>query len=126
MQYKLTFIVAALLGVASAAVSFPESEMGSIEMKRALDLEQLEARDAGLDIEAPSLEKRACRENGCRCREGTPRGQYCGRCSQVISQGKGGSFMNDIFECNPKGGCCDYGKNTVCSNPDTYRRNCPK
>jgi hypothetical protein len=63
------------------------------------------------------LTKRACRSNGCKCKKGTPQGQYCGECSEVIGAGSGGSFRNDIFECNTSGGCCDYGYNKICANP---------
>jgi hypothetical protein len=78
------------------------------------------ARDLSLveraaEVDGTVLTKRACKENGCKCKKGTPQGQYCGMCSEVIGQGKGGNFVEDIFECNKKGGCCDYGYNKNCA-----------
>jgi len=87
-------------------------------MKRDLDMEAsaLENRD---------LEKRACRKNGCKCKKGTKQGQYCGLCDAVTAAGSGGFFTRDIFECNPSGGCCDYGTSTVCSG-NNWSKYCPK
>lgn len=46
-------------------------------------------------VPSPSLEKRACVQNGCECAHGTKQGQYCG--------------VGGMYECNPSGGCCFYG-----------------
>ncbi|KAF9465234.1 hypothetical protein BDZ94DRAFT_1120214, partial [Collybia nuda] len=62
----------------------------------------------------PLLEKRACTNNGCTCKRGTPQGQYCGICSEVVSAGTGGLYSG-LFECNPSGGCCFYGARSECS-----------
>lgn len=50
----------------------------------------------------------------CACAEGTPQGQYCGYCWQVTS----GWVLNHVYECNPQGGCYDYGVRTSCNNED--------
>jgi len=70
-----------------------------------------------------SLEKRACRNNGCKCKKGTKQGQYCGLCGQVTSLGSGGVY--DIYECNSGGGCCDYGSSSKCDS-DNWPDWCPK
>lgn len=58
------------------------------------------------------LEKRACRDVKCKCAKGTKQGQYCGSSPHVTDLGSG--LWGDIYECNPGGGCCDYGRNSKC------------
>lgn len=69
------------------------------------------------DFDSVNLEARApakCTENGCKCRKGTPQGQYCGVYTYwVLNYGKGGD-VEHIYECNPQGGCCDYGVRNSC------------
>ncbi|KGQ01961.1 hypothetical protein PAAG_11356 [Paracoccidioides lutzii Pb01] len=48
----------------------------------------------------------------CQCRQGSRQGQYCGHCSQVLPTAD--FIYNHVYECNPSGGCRDYG----------YRRDC--
>ncbi|KAJ8117133.1 hypothetical protein OPT61_g1606 [Boeremia exigua] len=63
------------------------------------------------------LEKRACKANGCRCLSGLKAGVYCGNCYQpstnywVLTSKQ---VKNHAFECNNKGGCCDYGVANDC------------
>lgn len=72
-----------------------------------------------LDAE-PSLEKRSCKYNGCTCYKGTPQGQYCyndynPKTGIYYVQTPGsGHKANDRYECNPQGGCCDYGPSSKC------------
>jgi len=59
-----------------------------------------------------------CKENGCSCQKGTEQGRYCGLCKSgasfyVSNRGSGGT-SNDVFECNPRGGCCNYGRASDC------------
>ena len=79
--------------------------------------DQVEAREA-IPKAAPAAElvRRKCTYNGCKCQK-LPQGQYCGNCVLI----KGGTYAvtqkrvnNHIFECNPQGGCCDYGYATDC------------
>jgi hypothetical protein len=77
------------------------------------------------ELEGRGLEKRACRNNGCKCRPGTKQGSYCGLCDAVTDRGSDGWYTRDIFECNSSGGCCDYGTNSVCSGSN-WSSFCPK
>lgn len=45
--------------------------------------------------------RRSCIPNGCRCYPGTPQGQYC--------------LGSNVYECNPRGGCCLYGYRESCA-----------
>ncbi|RYP15729.1 hypothetical protein DL765_005531 [Monosporascus sp. GIB2] len=63
-------------------------------------------------LEERSLEERACKYNKCKCQK-VKQGQYCGSCWKgsdwiVKDLGEGGAW-NHVYECNKKGGCCDYG-----------------
>lgn len=42
-----------------------------------------------------------CTNNGCRCYPGSPQGQYC--------------LGDNVYECNPGGGCCIYGYRKSCA-----------
>ncbi|PGG97050.1 hypothetical protein AJ79_09364 [Helicocarpus griseus UAMH5409] len=57
--------------------------------------------------------------DACKCREGSKQGQYCGHCPQVL--GGDGFVWDHVYECNPSGGCHDYGYRKQCagssSNP---------
>ncbi|OIW26240.1 hypothetical protein CONLIGDRAFT_634541 [Coniochaeta ligniaria NRRL 30616] len=59
---------------------------------------------------------RACSSNGCKCVSGLEQGVYCGNC--VVGAGtyavKTKRVNSHAFECNPSGGCCDYGKASDC------------
>ncbi|KAL1917055.1 uncharacterized protein VTP21DRAFT_5253 [Calcarisporiella thermophila] len=46
----------------------------------------------------------------CRCKVGTPQGQYCGAHPAVIE----GWVRTHVYECNPRGGCHDYGYRKSC------------
>lgn len=63
-------------------------------------------------VYAAAIEERDA-QVGCTCAKGTPQGQYCGLCPEVLTAGTGGSFLG-IFECNPQGGCHYYGSRTEC------------
>ncbi|KAF9465256.1 hypothetical protein BDZ94DRAFT_1254088 [Collybia nuda] len=63
-------------------------------------------------VNAAAIEERAVT---CSCAVGTPQGQYCGLCPEVLSVSGGGSYLG-IFECNPGGGCHYYGSRTECEN----------
>ncbi|KAL6895128.1 hypothetical protein GGI43DRAFT_411879 [Trichoderma evansii] len=91
---------------------------------------------AGVDVEARAeveavaqveersllpLDKRSCVANGCKCSTLYPlkQGQYCGNC--VWSNGAGYIITakrvnNHVYECNPSGGCCDYGVASDCGS----------
>lgn len=62
------------------------------------------------------LYKRACSSNGCKCVTGLLQGVYCGNC--VVGAGtyaiKTKRVNSHAFECNPSGGCCDYGAADDC------------
>lgn len=63
------------------------------------------------------LEKRACVTQGCTCKKGTAQGRYCYMCDAVLTCGSevgGASCMDSVFECNPDGGCCNYGLRNSC------------
>ena len=65
------------------------------------------------------LQGRSCVYNGCACDVGTPQGQYCGCALPYITNFGNGGGMYDIYECNPSGGCCDYGWSDVCAAEGT-------
>ncbi len=87
-----------------------------------MDLDSETQRES---FEAHDLTKRACKNNGCKCKVRTPQGQYCGRCSAVTDRGTNGWYTRDIFECNPEGGCCTYGLNTDCAG-NNWKNFCPE
>ncbi|KAI5843218.1 hypothetical protein BZA05DRAFT_477224 [Tricharina praecox] len=74
------------------------------------------ARD---DDDGHMLQKRACKNNGCKCRPGTKQGQYCWACNAVRSAGNLNAYPSPhtgwIFECAPSGGCCAYGPRGSCA-----------
>jgi hypothetical protein len=78
------------------------------------------ARGDDAVMEASGLQKRACRSNGCTCLKGTKRGQYCwnaynsAKGAFYVQKAGSGHKSNDIYECNPQGGCCDYGPADKC------------
>lgn len=94
----------------------PEVEIA--KLKRNINTPILKIRDlaAGSFDPSYSLEKRDCKDNNCRCALGTAQGQYCGRSNHVIDLGDNWDWA-DIYECNPWGGCCNYGVATVCKEP---------
>ncbi|KAF1981873.1 hypothetical protein K402DRAFT_309406, partial [Aulographum hederae CBS 113979] len=51
--------------------------------------------------------------DGCSCVKGTKQGQYCYGCKQVYWY-KDHSY-NNLHECNPDGGCCNYGYSKTCA-----------
>jgi hypothetical protein len=69
------------------------------------------------------LESRSCVSNGCACLLDLTPGVYCGNC--VVGAGsyaiKTDRVLNNVYECNSEGGCCDYGYATDC---DTTHGRC--
>ncbi|KAK0709949.1 hypothetical protein B0T26DRAFT_630447, partial [Lasiosphaeria miniovina] len=63
-----------------------------------------------------TLEKRACRDTGCKCVKGLRQGQYCGACvwkgDYVITKKR---YLKHIYECSPEGDCCDYDTSSDCN-----------
>ena len=59
----------------------------------------------------------------CTC-EPTTRGQYCGYCPQVTSCQDDACFTR-VYECNPEGGCCDYGPRDSCKYDEFDPYQCP-
>jgi len=58
----------------------------------------------------------ACTKNGCKCQK-VKQGEYCGldfKGSNFVVTDLGSGDWDDIFECNPQGGCCDYGYSKKC------------
>ncbi|KAK7962293.1 uncharacterized protein PG986_003118 [Apiospora aurea] len=106
MQFaKSVLFIAFIMGVAHAA-ALAEDVAESHVMKR--------KSDAGLSLAAMNLplEGRAC-TGSCKCAKGTPMGLYCGTCNQVPFSASG--FDGQIFQCNPKGGCCSWGQSSRCA-----------
>ncbi|KAF8853980.1 hypothetical protein BDZ45DRAFT_677247 [Acephala macrosclerotiorum] len=62
--------------------------------------------------------------DACACEVGSAQGQYCGYCAQVTSC-LSGSCFTDVFECNPAGGCYDYGYRTSCATDEYDPAQCP-
>lgn len=104
MQFRLITLTA-LLAMASAAA---QVKSGAIE-KTGLITAPIEVREPADGLES----KRSCTYNGCKCAKGFPQGQYCGWGTVVTNLGSGGDF-EDAYECNPSGGCCDYGHRDDC------------
>jgi hypothetical protein len=69
------------------------------------------------------LEPCACVANGRACLLGLVQGVYRGNC--VVGAGsyaiKTDRVLNNVYECNPEGGCCDYGYASDC---DTTHGRC--
>lgn len=106
-------VIAALLApLVSAAVVGAEPEARAEDVQA---IAQVEERSLfGLD-------KRACKNTGCKCstKHKLSQGQYCGNC--VWSNGDGYIITkkrhnNHVYECNSKGGCCDYGVANDCGS----------
>jgi hypothetical protein len=110
MKFSVSFAIFVAATAVSAAAIAENPPVQDTAMKE---------RDAGL--EEPTLEKRACKENGCKCITGMKQGQYCGLCITnksngpfvIKNYGTGGGYYHK-YECNPKGGCCDYGFSYDC------------
>jgi len=106
-----------LLSALSLVASLPspdaeaEAEAIAIAEPAPLNLER--------DVEGATLQKRACKYNGCACKKGTPQGQYCWACSAVTKVGDtsvySGAFTGWVFECSPSGSCCAYGPRKSCA-----------
>ncbi|KAK5654721.1 hypothetical protein OQA88_7046 [Cercophora sp. LCS_1] len=84
-------------------------------------IEVSEADEAPLEARQS---KKCPDENGCKCKK-VKRGQYCGSCLEVEKYGSGGSIFH-IFECNSKGGCCDYGPAKDCDSYEKGSKRCPR
>lgn len=102
MRFTAFLLLAPLL---AAATAVPATDAGAVAMVE----DHVEAREAAPLAE---LVPRACKKTGCKCKKGLPQDQYCGNCvlvsdgSWVITEKR----VNDhVYECNPNGGCCDYG-----------------
>ncbi|RYP42872.1 hypothetical protein DL768_010166 [Monosporascus sp. mg162] len=83
-------------------------------------------RDAQVPaLEERGLEKRQCDNTaGCQC-QWVDQGQYCGVCwsgSGYTVTYLGTGDWNHVYECNPDGGCCDYGYATDCDLQENYVR----
>jgi len=118
MHFASVVTIVSIVGMVSAAAN-PVANAGAnpVANAEANPIANAEANpiaNADDDISVLDvLEKRACRYNGCECKKRTKRGQYCGYCDQVTYYGKGGDW-NDVYECNPQGGCCNYGNRDSC------------
>jgi hypothetical protein len=55
-------------------------------------------------------EPQSCINVGCHCVDAR-QGEYCGYCPQV----QGHWIWDDVYECNPSGGCCQYGYRKSCA-----------
>ncbi|CRK30016.1 hypothetical protein HYQ45_008139 [Verticillium longisporum] len=69
------------------------------------------------DGQAPALEKRACKYNGCKCNSRGKQFRSCGNCVWTDNGAwaiKKKRVKNHIYECAPDGGCCDYGPAKDC------------
>ncbi|PKY35020.1 hypothetical protein RhiirB3_455313 [Rhizophagus irregularis] len=53
----------------------------------------------------------ACGPTSCKCDGGQPQGEYCG--AQFSDPN---CINNHVYECNPKGGACDFGVRDSCNN----------
>jgi hypothetical protein len=96
------FIIVALVVVISAIKAAPNSvvKIGVVLPGEGhLNAVASGAEDTG-DLNQRSNMTR-CIYNVCICYPGTPQGQYC--------------LGDEIYECNPSGGCCLYGFSNACS-----------
>ncbi|KAK6338959.1 hypothetical protein TWF696_009757 [Orbilia brochopaga] len=64
--------------------------------------------------EVETLDKRACKYNGCRCAS-SAKGVYCGGCGGVTNLGSGGAWGH-VYQCNGAKSCCDYGPRKSCDS----------
>ncbi|KAG7132107.1 hypothetical protein HYQ45_009480 [Verticillium longisporum] len=73
--------------------------------------------DLDSEGQAPALEKRACKYNGCKCNSRGKQFRSCGNCvwtdngAWVIKKKR---VKSHIYECAPDSGCCDYGPAKDC------------
>jgi hypothetical protein len=108
----MRFTLALAVLTATLGMATPLDDTSS-PMEVAVPME--EARDLHNE-ETYLLTKRACVSNGCRCVKGLRQGQYCGACqwrgNWVISAKR---IANHLYECNPQGGCCSYGRASDCN-----------
>jgi len=116
MHLAKTFPLLSLVALASAAAI---TEVAT-EDSRAV------AENAPSDAvgEDGNITKRACKSNGCKCRKGLSQGQYCAMCLTtsgfvVTNIGTNGGYDHK-YECNPQGGCCDYGFSYDCDDGQIY------
>lgn len=97
---RLSFILS-LASVALASALPAEDGAGGLAQREALPAE---------------LVPRACSANGCKCVKGLKQGVYCGNC--VVGAGtlaiSAKRVASHAYECNPSGGCCDYGAASDC------------
>lgn len=123
---------------ASILLAFVSGCLAAARLANAVD-SQLEANAAELQVRndagddddtlAPTLDKRACKSNGCECIVGLKQGQYCGSCTVRIENGAtdwryviySKRVDSHIYECSSSGDCCDYGPSSDCS---TKHRRC--
>lgn len=72
--------------------------------------------DTSWGVDPRELTPRACVANGCKCVKGLNAGIYCGNC--VVGAGtyaiSAKRVAGHAYECNPAGGCCDYGAANDC------------
>lgn len=60
----------------------------------------------------------------CTCARGSRQDQYCGYCSAVTSCRTGACF-DKVYECNPQGGCSEYGPRDSCRLRRWDLKQCP-
>lgn len=122
LKMKFTSIVL-LASLLSAVLASPVAEDKPVARLAPNErVSTVEARDADHE----DLTRRTCTYNGCKCQvyPYTPKnGVYCANCGVagwpgyyvVWDLGKGGS-TNHVYQCNTKGGCCDYGYANDCAS----------
>jgi len=102
MRFAALLLLAPLVATAAVESSNSLKAIAVVE-------DPLKTREGPLPVE---LVSRSCVANGCKCQKKLSQGQYCGNCvldsngEWVITAKR---VNNHVYECNPSGGCCDYG-----------------
>ncbi|KAM7219536.1 hypothetical protein V8F06_005091 [Rhypophila decipiens] len=105
----ITPLAVSVMALATPDLADREAEA---EMEPAMTLNL--ARDLGL----ADLSKRACKDNGCKCRKNFG-GVWCAQCTKggqyvVTDIGNGVNSLDHVYQCAKNGDCCDYGYATAC------------
>lgn len=101
-----TSLAALFLAVAAQAAVAPQDPSAGLSERDDLGLTEL------LDARSEPLEKRACKENGCKCNSRGKQLTICGACIWTDTKKYAITAKrvdNHIYECSPGGKCCDYG-----------------
>ncbi|KAF6828037.1 mold-specific M46 protein [Colletotrichum plurivorum] len=103
-----TFLTALLLAATAHAGVAPHDPSASLSESHSDNPSIAEL----LDPRGEPVEKRACKENGCKCNSRGKQLTICGACVWTDTKMYAITTKrvdSHIYECSPGGKCCDYG-----------------